>query len=53
MPAAVGGEQGPGLPYVIENVPGKADSPEAELRNPIVLCGTQFPGLRVIPAPPL
>lgn len=31
-----------GLPYVIENVDG------APLRNPAVLCGTMFKGLRVI-----
>ncbi|MCI0552010.1 MAG: DNA cytosine methyltransferase [Anaerolineae bacterium] len=31
-----------GLPYVIENVDG------APLRDPIVLCGTMFKGLRVI-----
>lgn len=31
-----------GKPYIIENLPG------SPLLNPIVLCGTQFPGLRVI-----
>jgi DNA (cytosine-5)-methyltransferase 1 len=31
-----------GLPYIIENVEG------APLRDPIVLCGTMFKGLRVL-----
>ena len=31
-----------GLPYIIENVEG------APLRNPVILCGTMFKGLRVI-----
>lgn len=34
--------QDSGLPYVIENVDG------APLINPITLCGTMFPGLRVL-----
>lgn len=37
-----------GLPYVIENVEGTPDDPEAALIDPIMLCGTMFPGLRVI-----
>jgi DNA (cytosine-5)-methyltransferase 1 len=34
--------KGTGLPYVIENVDG------APLINAVVLCGTMFPGLRVL-----
>lgn len=34
--------QATGLPYVIENVEG------APLHDPVTLCGTMFPGLRVI-----
>jgi DNA (cytosine-5)-methyltransferase 1 len=34
--------QASGLPYVIENVEG------APLNDPVTLCGTQFPGLRVL-----
>lgn len=34
--------QASGLPYVIENVEG------APLVNPVTLCGTMFPGLRVL-----
>ena len=34
--------EGSGLPYIIENVEG------APMRNYIVLCGTMFPGLRVL-----
>lgn len=33
-----------GIPYVIENVEGA----EAEMVDPITLCGTMFPGLRVL-----
>jgi DNA (cytosine-5)-methyltransferase 1 len=37
-----------GVPYVIENVEGTPEDPAARLRDPIMLCGTMFPGLRVI-----
>lgn len=37
-----------GLPYIIENVEGATIETEAELINPIMLCGTMFRGLRVI-----
>jgi DNA (cytosine-5)-methyltransferase 1 len=37
-----------GRPYVIENVEGATDDEEAQLIDPIMLCGTMFPGLRVI-----
>lgn len=36
--------RGIGVPYVIENVSGA----EVDMRDPIMLCGTMFPGLRVI-----
>lgn len=31
-----------GLPYVIENVEARPDNPEAELIDPIMLCGSMF-----------
>lgn len=34
--------QAAGLPYVIENVPGPTQDPDAQLRDPIMLCGTMF-----------
>ena len=37
-----------GGPYVIENVEGPTDDPDAQLRDPIMLCGVMFPKLRVI-----
>jgi DNA (cytosine-5)-methyltransferase 1 len=37
-----------GQPYVMENVEGATVDPEAQLIDPITLCGTMFPGLRVI-----
>jgi DNA (cytosine-5)-methyltransferase 1 len=36
--------QAMGIPYVIENVEGA----EVDMIDPITLCGTQFPGLRVL-----
>lgn len=37
-----------GLPYVIENVEGVAATHDAQLIDPVMLCGTMFPGLRVL-----
>ena len=42
VPPVRGLLQRAGRPYIIENVPG------SPLRNPVMLCGTMFPGLRVL-----